>query len=84
MTQVQGPTPAPPIDVQRCRSCDAPIIWAVTQRGSRIPLDAKHQLGFVVEGERVHGAPRVSQKRVYTTHFATCPKADQHRKRGQR
>ena len=31
--------PKPPI--ARCRSCGASIIWAITQRGVRIPLDAE-------------------------------------------
>jgi hypothetical protein len=74
---------APPqqISVKRCSSCGAEIFWAITQRGSRIPLDVQNSLGFILEGGKVDGAPLVSQKRVYQTHFATCPHAKQHRKK---
>jgi hypothetical protein len=72
--------PPSPISVQRCKSCKAEILWATTMRGSRIPLDADHRPGFVMTGDKIDGAPQVEQKRVYTTHFATCPHAQQHRK----
>lgn len=68
----------------RCRSCNAEIIWAVTATGKRMPVDAApsangniHLEGTtaIVLDEPVDGAR--------TSHFATCPNADQHRKRGK-
>jgi hypothetical protein len=74
--------------VSRCRSCQAEIVWAVTENGKRVPLDA-------VPAERPSGlfklVPRVSDptplavsvsgERVYLSHFATCPNAEQHRRK---
>jgi hypothetical protein len=90
-----------------CRSCGAPIRWAVSQAsGKRIPLDVEPvDDGNIVETGRTHtsGAPMVrylkkSDRPIfpslalvvggeqpvdarYVTHFATCPNADQHRRR---
>jgi len=70
-----------------CRSCGAPILWALTENGKRIPLDAapaERPTGLfrLVEkiGERTPVAVSVSGEAVYLSHFATCPYADQHRK----
>lgn len=27
--------------LSRCRSCDAPIVWTITQNGKRMPVDAE-------------------------------------------
>ena len=27
--------------LSRCRSCDAPIVWVITQKGKRMPVDAE-------------------------------------------
>ena len=68
---------AAPGAVQHCRSCDAPIIWALTERGRRIPLDAVPTTGAIL----VPGTPPTAKfGPVYVSHFATCPNADQHRK----
>jgi hypothetical protein len=56
-----------------CSSCGAPIVWFRTKAGKRMPVDeastqstdAEHQLDL-------------SRHR---SHFATCPNADQHRRR---
>lgn len=67
-----------------CRSCGAPIIWAITENGKRMPLDAE-------PAERPTGVFRLEPsgddliarrpiEQVYISHFATCPNADQHRK----
>ncbi len=66
----------------RCRSCDAPIVWATTPSGRKMPLSA------VADG---HGNVRLRSDGValvvalgegsYVSHFATCPQAAQHRRR---
>lgn len=69
---------------ERCRSCDAPIEWAVTPKGSRIPLDihSHPKANIVVED----GIARVvgEGNGVRISHFATCPNAAKHRKRTRR
>jgi len=69
----------------RCRSCGALILWARTEAGRRIPLDAyPHPVGNLVLDVRA-GRVRVADLRTddvrYLSHFATCPHASEHRKR---
>ena len=69
----------------RCRSCDAPIEWAITVKGSRIPLDPGEDDGgnIIVDVDGIAHVVgpgdngRVPRRR---SHFATCPNAAQHRK----
>lgn len=75
-----------------CRSCSAPIVWAVTENGKRIPLDAEAVVliptgafRLVDGGEDFGGsycdvAVSVKAEALYVSHFATCPNADAHRK----
>lgn len=76
----------------RCRSCQAEIVWARTSAGRPMPLDAEPNpagtctLEHTAEGAllvRVDPSPplEVDTRPRYTSHFATCPHADQHRKR---
>ena len=64
-----------------CRSCGAPIEWAHTAKGSRMPLDieSSRDANIIVEG----GIARIVKpgEGVRTSHFATCPNADRHRRR---
>jgi hypothetical protein len=83
--------------VTRCRSCGAPIRWAVTVNGKRMPVDDQPTPdGTLVLSDPSPGAyaPTVAQyvepeqsplfevpdPPRFTSHFATCPNADQHRK----
>jgi hypothetical protein len=84
--------------MSRCRSCDAEIVWAVTDSGKRIPVDAEPVDGgnVLLSDRGVQAGPRTPLatavgKRVqpslfgddslrYTSHFATCPHADTHRR----
>lgn len=52
----------------RCRWCKAPILWATTPAGKKAPLDA-----CPIEGLDANGV----HHRIYLSHFATCPHADQ-------
>lgn len=66
----------------RCKACDAPIIWAETENGNRIPLDAKSEKRFVLGREGSWGDTKVAaMKDTYTSHFATCPNANDFRKK---
>lgn len=53
-----------------CRSCNAPIIWFRTARGSNMPVD----VGSVDRND-----VKLDMKR-HISHFATCKNADQHRR----
>lgn len=78
--------------MSRCRSCNAKIIWAKTENGKRIPLDAEPVLALNVDPglfvlQPVAGymnartLPREDGRLVARqSHFATCPNADQHRR----
>jgi hypothetical protein len=50
------------------------IVWAITEKGRRVPLDAKPQKVFVLDE---HGTAKLVSG--YTSHHATCPKADEFR-----
>ncbi len=65
----------------RCRSCGAEVIWATTANDKPMPLDATPDPKglFVVEGGVARRATAEDGYR-YTSHFATCPQADQHRR----
>lgn len=73
----------------RCRTCGAEIIWAITINKRAMPLDAtpspKGNLRFAPE----HALPEdrapvvvhsLDAPERYTSHFATCAQAAQHRR----
>lgn len=80
--------------VERCLSCDAEIIWAMTRNGRRMPVDAEpHRDGDVQLTERRDGllvqmplaavvqvAKRFGKRELRRSHFATCPHAGQWRR----
>ncbi len=49
-----------------CKFCGAPLVWIVTGRGAKAPLDAAS-----IEGLDAGGIHR----RIRLSHFATCPNA---------
>ena len=71
----------------RCRSCDAPIIWAVTKNDKRMPVDAEPaengNVELVDQGRVkraiVHAQPSFGSGPLYLSHFVTCPEAETHR-----
>lgn len=72
----------------QCRSCHAPIVWAITNTGRRMPVDAEPaENGTLVLYEstpgEVHVAPASEHPTIvdrHVSHFATCPNAAQHRR----
>jgi len=75
--------------MSRCSSCRAEIIWAATEAGKAIPLDpVMSPAGNLIAIEGRPGltvrtkAPLLERHLVgYVPHFATCPQADNHRRR---
>jgi hypothetical protein len=74
----------------RCRSCRAPILWAVTEKNRRIPLDPEPTAdgnillqprgNFLLPLATVRFAVQLDNPLRFKSHFATCPNAAQHRK----
>jgi hypothetical protein len=71
----------------KCRSCGAPIVWALTSSSKRMPLDADPRAdgGFwLISGCAVAvGSAQTETEPLrprYVSHFATCPNARKHRK----
>lgn len=78
----------------RCESCQASIVWARTQRGERMPVDAdpspagnvvvtgegrERRAGVLTKGQAA-GA-RAAGQELFLSHFASCPMASDHRRR---
>ena len=71
-----------------CRSCGAEIIWAQTDSGKAMPMDAEPVLPpglfILVRGGSLLFARSLASSHaqvpsLYQSHFATCPNADEHR-----
>ena len=62
-----------------CRTCGAKITWAKTENGKNIPLDFPGEARLIV----MPGNTAIVQM-TYISHFATCPDAAEHRKRGSK
>ena len=66
----------------RCRSCDKPIVWMWSQNNKMMPVDPKPRddVGEVPANKK----PKTDGKfdpDYMVSHFATCPQADQHRRK---
>ena len=80
--------------MSKCKSCGAEIKWIKTFSGRSMPVDTE-EIHFYADGGKdifvccngavIHGTRTDGQKPEtytgYISHFATCPNADQHRKR---
>lgn len=75
-----------------CESCSRDILWAVTGKGKRMPIDPQPRGdGNLAVYRDVHGSLRArvlkkgeqleSYERPAMPHWATCPYADRHRKK---
>lgn len=76
-----------------CGSCGAAVVWCETSKGKRMPVDAEPYDGGNVEIVEVRGAAPLAVVHGdtgmatldgsprYRSHFATCPNADQHRRK---
>jgi hypothetical protein len=83
--------PAFDFPTKPCGTCGAPVIWATTGAGKPMPVDA-----VPVKGGNILLSPPIMSRPIarvydskkppfamgYAAHFATCPHAEQHRKRG--
>jgi len=62
-----------------CKSCGAPIVWKMTDKGKPMPLDPKPKTVCFQNDDGT-----ITVKLAYISHFATCIWADQHRKQKQK
>lgn len=73
-------------EVADCRSCGQPIIWTVTERGKRMPVDAWPGAGAFRLEQYASGPPVAiygggeTMEERYTSHFATCPQSSEWRR----
>lgn len=82
--------PAKPVTPTSTCDCGAEMIWCVTENGAKIPIDVEPVPDGKLIKLRVENGDRivhhirkgeaVYQPR-YNAHFATCPNADQHRRK---
>ena len=72
----------------RCKACNAEIVWCQTESGGRMPVDAEPAGGGNIE---IRGLTAIvlnkSQRSMadgivplHKSHFATCPSASRFRK----
>lgn len=54
-------------DVKACRSCGRPIVWEVTFKGAKVPLDFPPEKRYVRNDEG-----RMMVVDTWLSHFATC------------
>jgi hypothetical protein len=81
--------------VEHCRTCNMPIIWAVTSRLRDMPVDAEPSPDGNIRLEVREGqiqpmarvlsvAEQFGKKSLRKSHFATCPQAGRWRTGGRR
>jgi len=65
----------PGLKLAQCKTCKQNIHFINSKKsGTPIPCNLKKITGVTAKGEIVQ---------VWESHFATCPQADQHRRRGK-
>lgn len=76
-----------------CRSCRAQIIWAETEKGRRMPLDAQPVMGGnIFLQRRPHQEPlaiyktaeeraQMQSSEFFVSHFVTCLQSQKWRKK---
>lgn len=60
--------------MSECKSCEAEIIWIKTEKGKNHPVNAEPIKMWVQNEDETW-----SIKDCYTSHFSSCPDADDHR-----
>ena len=63
----------------KCKSCDAEIYWVKTKKGKAMPVD----MDSVDQYYTIHGKmpTEFRQEGILTSHFATCPNANEFRQK---
>jgi hypothetical protein len=78
-----------PDKLSACRSCSAPPIWAVSEKGRRVPIDpvppkdGSGNLRLFRRNREFHCEQATDRHALdnYLSHFATCTESTRHRRR---
>ena len=62
-----------------CKTCGEMIVWAKTEKGKAIPLDAMPEKRFVVTNAS-GTEPTVKYVETYQVHFIKCPNSEKSRR----
>ncbi len=66
----------------KCRSCDQPVKWVKMSTGGRMLVNLPPEKRVVcAQASHVDEPAVYAVKDVYTSHFTTCPKASEHRRK---
>lgn len=64
--------------IANCRSCRAEIVWLVTPKGKKMPIDADY---MALRYDMDEAEPAFSWEAHHEgVHWGTCPNANEHRK----
>lgn len=74
--------------ISACRSCGDPVVWAEFASGKKSPFDIEPSAAGDWALNEAYDPPKAtklhraagSTEEGYTSHFATCPDADSHRR----
>lgn len=64
--------------MSNCKGCGAIIIWIKTEKGKNMPIDAKPIKGYII----MPGFSNYVLYDVHLSHWGTCPKAKDFKKKG--
>lgn len=64
----------------KCRSCDQPVKWVLMATGGRMLVNLPAEKRVVIDP--FQNVAKIMD--TYVSHFATCPKADEHRRKNER
>lgn len=62
-----------------CKSCGAPIVWAITEKGARMPISKGSERRRFTLDTLTDGTVVCRSVLTYESHFSDCPNADKHR-----
>ena len=63
--------------INKCRSCQAKILWAKTTLGANMPVDYDPEIEYLWEDR----TPVLFEPSLMISHFSTCPQSDKWRNR---
>lgn len=69
------------MNVVRCRSCNAQIVWLKTSTGKNMPVDANFMAQIVDDLESDEAPLFNYDDHADGVHWRSCPHADHHRRK---